>query len=271
AASSPPAARGGAPAVRAPRRPRAWLRRLQLLTGVAVVVAASILVGWGLRRYLRSSQRFAIRTVVVSGNARRTPQEIAKRAGADIGKNIFAFDEQAAKAGVEADEWIESARVATELPSTVHVDVVEREAVALASIAGELLLVDRKGASFKALGAGDPSDLPVVTGIGTEEIARDRAQVQERLRRALDLCEDLERVGLAKNYPLQEIHLEPDDSITVVVGSQGVTLAFGQPPYRLKVDKAARVLFEVARRKGKPAVVFLDNEAHPERVVVRMQ
>ena len=269
----PPA--GGRQAARDVRRearaPRAWLGRLQLITGVAVVVAASVLVGWGLRRYLHSSQRFAIRTVQVSGNARRSPQDIARRAGADLGKNIFAFDEQQAKALVENDEWVERATVVRELPSTIRVDVVEREALALASVEGELFLVDRKGTIFKRLASGDPSDLPVVTGIDPESLARDRTLWQERLRRALDLCDDLTDVGLAKNHPIQEVHMASDEAITVIVGSEGIALELGLPPYRLKVDKAVRALSEVARRKGKPAVVFVDNEAHPERVVVRMQ
>jgi hypothetical protein len=31
------------------------------------------------------------------------------------------------------------------------------------------------------------------------------------------------------------------------------------------------VLAETARRKGQPLVIFLDNEAHPERVVARLK
>jgi cell division protein FtsQ len=236
-----------------------------------VVLTASVLVAWGLRRYLQSSPRFAVRTVEVGGNARRTAHQLAQRAGADVGKNIFAVDLQLARQAVEGDEWVERATVSRELPSTIRIDVTEREARALASLAGRLFLVDSKGKPFKALKGGDPSDLPVVTGLEPEQVARDREGVTERLRRVVDLLADLERVGIARRYPVQEVHLEPDDSAVVTIGSDAIQLQLGRPPYRAKIAQADRILLEVARRRAKPDVIFLDDDAHPERVVVRMR
>ncbi|MBW2525905.1 MAG: FtsQ-type POTRA domain-containing protein, partial [Deltaproteobacteria bacterium] len=249
----------------------AWLARFRLLTGIIVVISASVLVAWGLRRYLRSSPRFAIKTVLVDGNQRRTAHQITKRAGIAVGDNIFVLDPQAAAAEVQADEWIEHAEVHRDLPNAVRIEVTEREARAVASIDGTLVLVDAKGTLFKRVKRGDPTDFAMVTGIEADAVAGDRAGVTERLRRVLDLVADLERVGIARRYPIQEVHLEPDDRIVVTVGSDGIALAMGQPPYRTKVERADRILVEVARRKAKPSVVFLDDEARPERVVVRMQ
>ena len=55
------------------------------------------------------------------------------------------------------------------------------------------------------------------------------------------------------------------------MGTDGLSLVFGRPPFRAKVAKADRILEELRFRKVKRAVMFLDNEAHPERVVVRMK
>ena len=91
------------------------------------------------------------------------------------------------------------------------------------------------------------------------------------VKRALDVADDAERSGLAKRYPIQELHLEKDGSLVVTIGKEAVALHLGMPPYRDKIEEASRVLFEVSRRKASAAVVFLDNSAHPERVVVRMR
>jgi len=236
-----------------------------------VVVGASLLVAWGLRRALRTNARFAIRVVHVDGNERRSAQEIAKRAGAEVGKNIFELDPERAGDGIEADPWIERATVRRDLPSAIRIEVVEREARALAVLDRRLYLVDSKGRIFKELGRSDPHDLPVVTGIDPEAIRQDREGVVLRLRRVLDLLADLERVGIARRFPIQEIHLRADSSLVVTVGTDAIALHLGRPPYRHKVEQADRVLLEVTRRKAKPTVVFLDDEAHPERVVVRMK
>ena len=57
----------------------------------------------------------------------------------------------------------------------------------------------------------------------------------------------------------------------VILGREAIALYLGLPPYRDKIEQASRVLSEVARRKAQAQVVFLDNNAHPERVVVRMR
>jgi cell division protein FtsQ len=252
-------------------RAKRWMQRLSMVTGIIIVISASVLVAWGLRRYLRTSPRFSVRDVPVEGHQRRTPHQLIKRAGLGDGVNIFSIEEAKVATLLEADPWIETAEVAVDLPNTVRISVVEREARALAVLDGQLYLVDTKGNIFKRVVEGDPMDMPVVTGIRPDDIAADREETTQRVRRSLDLVADLERAGIARRYPIQEVHIDPDSSVTITVGSDGLSLVFGTPPFRAKVAKAARILEELRYRKVKRAVLFLDNKAHPERVVVRMK
>ena len=59
--------------------------------------------------------------------------------------------------------------------------------------------------------------------------------------------------------------------MTLVVGKNAVALRMGAPPYRRKLDQAIRVVAELDRRGAKPDSIMLDNEARPDRVVVRMR
>jgi cell division protein FtsQ len=236
-----------------------------------VVLAASIAVAWGARRYVMSSPRFAVRTVLVDGATRRSAEQVASAGGIEVGKNIFVLDPAVAGAAIATDPWIERATVTRKLPSTIQVTVVEREARALVSIGGDLYLATGDGDLFKRLGEDDPVDLPVVTGVPAEQVARDRAGVVIAVKRALDVAADMDRLGVARRYPVQEIHLEKDGSLVFTLGKEGIALHLGQPPYRDKVAQAAQVLAEIARRKASASVIFLDNDAHPERVVVRMR
>ena len=254
------------------RKPKSRLvTTLQLLAGVIVVLSASIAVAWGARRYITTSPRFSIRTVTVDGTQRRTAEQVATLAGVAIGKNVFSVDPVAAENGILADPWIEKARVVRDLPGTIAIVVAEREAHALSAVGGELYLVTRDGDLFKKHDAEDPIDLPVLTGILPQQITKDRAGVILANKRMLDVAEDLGKVGIARRYPIQELHMNRDGSLVVTIGKEAILLHFGLPPYRGKIEQAARVLNEVARRKASASVVFLDNNAHPERVVVRMK
>jgi cell division protein FtsQ len=253
-------------------RPRSRLvATLQLTLGAMLVIAASVAVAWGARRYLLSTPRFAVRTVEVEGTRRLSAAEVAKLGNVAVGANVLALDLDAARAAIAADPWVESATVIRKLPATVRITVVEREARALVNIGGELYLATRDGDLFKKTAADDPYDLPVVSGILPDKVATDRAGAVLEVKRVLDVAEDLERAGVAKRWPIQELHLEKDGALVVTVGREAIALHLGHGPYRDKLDQLRSVLSELARRKANASVVFLDNDAHPERVVVRMR
>lgn len=252
-------------------KPGSALRALQLAAGIAIVATASVGVAWGARRYITSSPRFAVRTVLVEGNHRRTAPQIAAAGGVAVGKNIFALDLKQAGALVTQDPWVEKATVIRKLPGTISISVVEREAAALVTIGSELYLATRDGDLFKKMGQDDPVDLPTITGIPAAQVQTDRPGVVLSVRRALDVAEEAERTGIARRYPIQELHLEKDGSLVVTIGREAIALSLGHAPYRDKMEEASRILNELARRKANAAVIFLDNDAHPERVVVRMR
>lgn len=250
---------------------RSRMNAIRTAVGIVMVIAASVALAWGIRHHVMTSPRFAVKTIRVDGTSRRTPEQVVQTAGLEAGMNIFAADLENARRRILQDPWIENATVERKLPSTLTVQVVEREAAAVAVIGVELYLCTHDGEPFKRLEAGDPSSLVVVTGIEPEEVATNRDGVVKRIRGALELLNEYERRGPAKEYPAQEIHLSDDGTMRMTVGRNAVSIELGLPPYRKKVLRAAQVLTEVGRRKADASVVFLDNEAHPERVVVRMR
>jgi cell division protein FtsQ len=254
----------------APRR-QSYMDALRVTAGVLVTIAAALGCVWGMLRYTRTSPRFAVRTIEVQGNTRRTPEDIAREGGILRGQNVFATDLEAAKVAILADPWIEQASVRRKLPSAIGIDVIEREAAALVAVGSDLYLSTRQGELFKKPEPGDPYDLPVITGTRSDDIVKDRAGAVAMIRKALDLAADYEHIGPARALPVQEVHLEDDGALVLSVGKDAIQLRFGKGPYRQSLEQASRVLGDLAGRHAQASVVFLDNEAHPERVVVRMR
>ena len=132
-------------------------------------------------------------------------------------------------------------------------------------------LVTRDGLVIKRIEPGDPLDFHVVTGITSKALVEDREGATRTIRQALDLASDYDRSPLAQRSPVQEVHVEPNGDMTLVVGKSGVTIRMGSAPYRKKLDQAARIIGELDRRGAKPDTIMLDDEARPDRVVVRMR
>ena len=209
--------------------------------------------------------------IITSGGKRRGPEEIASIAGIAKGQNVFSIDLDAARKRLAADPWIETAELTRQLPGTISIRVTEREASGIVAMAEGTYLVTRDGLVIKRVEADDPLDFHIVTGITSKALVDDREGATRTIRQALDLAYDYDRSPLAQRSPIQEVHVEPNGDMTLVVGKSGVVLRMGSGPYRKKLDQAVRITAELDRRGAKPDTIMLDDEARPDRVVVRMR
>jgi cell division protein FtsQ len=267
------------PVQAAPRGESRATRIARGVFGFVMVVAIGGGVAWGARHYVKTSPRFEVSEIVTSGAKHRSPEELAAIAGIAKGENVFSMDLDNARARLIADPWVSEASLGRQLPGTIFVRVVEREAGGIVATndgtakaaGGETYLVTREGALIKRLEAGDPTDLPIVTGVVLQQMIDDREGAARTVRRALDLAADYDRSPLATRAPLEEVHVEVNGEMTLVVGKHAVMLHMGGPPYRRKLEQAVRVVGELDRRGAKPDSIMLDNEARPDRVVVRMR
>lgn len=239
--------------------------------GICLVLGSAGATAFAGYEFAVSSPRFAVQKLEVSTSRRMSDEAVARAAGVEPGTNLFAIDLDAAERRLLDDPWVRSARLTRKLPDTLRIDLQEREAAALIAIESEVLLVDSAGEPFKRWAAGDPHDLPVITGIAVETIAKDRSQATIATATALEVLEHYGRLPVSKAHAAQEVHLAPDGTVTLTVGVRGIALHLGHGPWPKKLLMVAEVLKTFERRQGLPGVVFLDNELHPERVVVRMR
>ena len=254
-----------------PRPPARWLGPLRTLAGFVLVATVSLAVAWGSRRYLMTSPRFSLEQVVMTGQKTRTKDALLARAGIKMGQNVFSIDLDAAKNKMLGDPYVKSAVLARRLPDTIVIDIEERVPAAVVALGESTFLVTREGEAFKRLEVGDPTDLPVITGIPAELAETDREGLADKVRRALDVAVDYQQSTLSSKMPLQEIHFEAGTGISLSVGSPVATLVLGGPPFRKKLEQASRVALELERRGQKPDAILLDNDARPERVVARVR
>ncbi len=244
---------------------------LKLIVGIVIVVGASAGVAWAARRYVLTSPRFAVKTIAVEGAQRTTAEGIAEAGGVAVGDNVLAADLETVARKIEAQPWVASAQVQRKLPGTLSIQVVEHEPYVVVALGGDPYLATRDGKMFKKLDLGDPADLPLVTGVRPEQVKDDRTGAELVVRRAADVVRELTESAVGRRWPVQEVHVEKDGTCEAIVGREGIALHLGLPPYKPKVQQAERVLEEISRRRANAAIVFLDNDSNPDRVVVRMR
>jgi cell division protein FtsQ len=243
------------------------LFRVALAAGL---VAASIAIVRFVDRYARTSPEFAIETLAITGNARVPGDELEETMGIAVGDNVFSRSPEEVRASLELHPWIASATVRRRLPRTFEVEVRERTP-ALMLVLEQPYLVDEDATVFKAFEEGDPVDLPVITGVDPERFQQDRGYRTELLTASIALVSEWETANLSRREPIAEIHVEPDEGLTLFVGEDGTEIRLGRGPYRGKLSRLRRVLDELGRRQSRPLYVYLDNVRRPDRVTVRVR
>lgn len=247
-----------------------WLLA-KILVGLTLVVGAAGAVAWGAYRYALTTPRFALQHFELVGARRSTAPKLAELGGMSIGQNLLGLDLDASERKIAADPWLRRVRLTRKLPSTLRIEIEENEASAIALLSDSAFLVTREGAPFKPLNPQDPSDLPLISGVSAEDVAKDRPTAMARLATGVEILRQYERLQMSKIHPAQEVHLELSGRVRLTVGDAGITLELGSGSFRRKLLMAERVAAQLRSQNRTPGILFLDNDAHTERVVVRMK
>jgi cell division septal protein FtsQ len=251
---------------------RAWqgVKLAARLCG-ALAAAAAVTGGlWALHRWATRSPQFAIREVRVSPTMHVTADSLRARAGIELGDNLFSVDLEATARELQAEPWVQSAKVRRELPAVIAIEVVERQPACLLAFGG-LYLADARGEAFKRASPSEAAGLPVVTGVPRDLYVDDRetatAEVREALA-ALAVWRERPARGAAG-----EVHVDAADGVTIYAARDGAAVRIGRAEApaawreRLaRYDAVAKALAE----SGERARVVMVDRARADRVTVRL-
>jgi len=245
---------------------RVALRPILLSLVACASLAAVALGAW---RFANQNDLFAVRAVHFEGVERAAEQELAELSPVKVGHNLFAADLDKMEQALRRAPWVKRVEVHRVLPASLAVRVTEREAAALVDLGG-LYLVDRDAQVFKRAAPGDGLDLPVITGFSREDYAKRRADLDPLLVGALALLESYARSPMAKRAPISELHVDPDQGVTLYVGAEGTQVRLGIGELPVKLDRMEKIYSALGAEGKKPEVLLLDNRTHPTWVTVRL-
>jgi cell division protein FtsQ len=156
------------------------------LPAIAAMCALAVIGGglWLGYRFVTSSPRFAIEEIQIHGAHRLSVDELRDALPVHAGDNVFSADLADLGDRLRHHAWIASAEAKRILPHTIVIEIREHEPVAIVEL-GEGYLVDASGRPFKRIEPGDPTDLPLVSGIDRAAFLRDPAATAQTIVGAL--------------------------------------------------------------------------------------
>ncbi|MDD3294878.1 MAG: FtsQ-type POTRA domain-containing protein [Geobacteraceae bacterium] len=230
-----------------PRKPiqfRRYLRKAARVCAGFFLVTMLWVVCVEAYELVTTATPFRLEKMEISRTKRLTRDEITALAGVKPGDPLLRLDLRNMADRLEKNPWIETLKIRRRLPSTISIEITEREPVAVINM-GYLYYLDKKGDIFKPLTGGDRLDFPVVTGITAEDLEKDPAGAKEMLLSALGIMDQLRAGTVFGLEDISEIHVGKGYGITLFTARGGIPVKLGSGEYAAKLERFSRIYKEL--------------------------
>jgi cell division septal protein FtsQ len=252
---------------------RVWLRGLALIFGILTLMGLSVGLVVGYHQLLTCSA-FCIKdinNIEIEGTKRLSRSVVLQQARLAENASLLAIRPGQMERALMAHPWIAKAEVSRKWLSNLHIQIQERDPVALVQIGEELLYVDRQGTLFKPLSPGDPHNFPVITGLKPDHFHHPEEALQEVAAQVFHLLEILRTNPPPLNLEnVSEVHVDLERGFTLYANGLGAPLDLGHTDHPEKLQKFAQ-LWPVLVQKGLLAKVGHINLNYPRRALVTLK
>ncbi len=207
---------------------RKWLQAVKVSLRILILALILFLSGYS-AYYAQNSPHFELRKIHYEGLVHVDPEALDNMIRKVFPRNILLVDLDRMRGLVESESWVRRAHIRRQLPNQLFIYVEERQASALATIDGELYLVDSEGIILDRSGPRyDAIDKPIVRGL--KNVARENARHENRLRMALYLRVLNELKTPQKDYSqsVSEINVQDLERLAIIPADEPVPVYLGR-------------------------------------------
>lgn len=231
-----------------------WTRRILLVTAAGAVAMLAASLFQAAYHWTRSSEMFRLREVEYQG-AKHFPVEAFNAVLLrTVGRNLLYADLERVRELLEAEPWVKEAYVRRRLPDRLTVRLVEREPVAVATVDGELYVVDEEGVLLDRFHSEYAFlEGPVVTGLESPARSGAREANAQRLHAYLSLVRDFERADPSLLRKVSEVDVADPRRVGIILADDPVPIYLGSSDFFAHFERFQRfrsIYEELKRRYG---------------------
>ena len=196
----------------------------KVVRGILVLgmVAVCVFGVWGFEKVESVMMNWtAVKNVTIVGLKQLQRATVLSELALSPTTSLFDIQSDEVARGLETHPWIATASVNRIFPHTLSVQVVEREAAAIAQASQQRYLIDQDGYVLEVLGKDSHPRLPILFGLSLMEPLNHVERVQPQAREGIQVAQLLSRVF----HTVPTVTVEGEDAIVGDVS--GVRFQFG--------------------------------------------
>jgi len=231
-----------------------------------ILVGAMGALGYILIGHLYTSSYFNTRQVLINGEKKVAEMEVLNLAGIDIGHNILNIKLKDVSKRIEQHPWVEKALVKRRMPGKIVIEIKERSPIIKINL-DRLYLVDRTGVIFKEVGPEDKFDIPVLTGLESEDPTTHEGISAKLIEEALAILDDIHEKKILDPSDISEVNMDTHAGLTLFTVSDATQIKLGDGNYGQKLSKLKKVLNDLEDRYQKAEYI---NLTYGDKVYVKL-
>lgn len=217
---------------------------------------------------LFSSPLFNIKTIEVEGNSKVSDEKMISISSIQFHTNIFSMKKREAIEKIKTNPYIEDVKIARKLPSTVKIDVIEREPRYMLQFADSYVYINNQGYMLEI--SNEALEVPILIGFTTDLSnikAGNRINVEdlEKMNMVIKIFETVKSNDMG--HLVSKIDISNEKNYTIILESEGKKVYLGDCS-----DLNTRILYLKAileKSAGRSGEIFLNVDLNTQDVYFR--
>lgn len=231
-----------------------WLTILGILAGTVIFFLLSPL--------------FNILEIKVVGNQKITSEKIINMSGIVVNENAFKIDIKQAIANILQEPYIEKVEIKRVLPSTIEIQVKERQATFMLEFANGYVYINNQGYMLES--AEEKLGIPIITGYVTPVeniVPGNRLQTEDlkKMETVLKIMETAKSNEIEKM--ITKIDISDEKNYTLILEGEGKTAYLGDASNINTRIQYLKLVIE--KEQGKRGEVFINKDVNTDGAIFR--
>lgn len=212
--------------------------------------------------FILSSDLFSLKNIYVTGNKTVPKDDVIRLSNLQYGQNVFRINKKKIVKNIFDSPKIKAVRIKRILPSSLSLDLVEREAVALIPYLGSYLSIDEEAMIIEVGGISEKTSVPVVEGFAFNDFKIGevlRIDSNEQLDAALEISKALKNSKFIEDVSM--INIEDLDNIMLTTRTGiRVYLCNNDIDYKIQLAKA---IVEDLIKNNEKGIIDMRHDGNP--------
>ena len=219
--------------------------------------------------YLIRTPYLFVTNIHIEGVKMTSEDELINMMNLGPDRNILTIRLKALSDRTKVHPWVEEVTVRREFPQSLAITIKERVPVAIVNQVG-LHYLDINGVIFTKVIAGGRMDFPILTGFDFKNHQENQINLQEELKKGIELLEIMEKEKIFFKKNISEINREIDGGFTIFTSKNAFQIKIGSNNFKEKIIRLKYAIADM-KKNGKYNGIERINLTYQNRAVVKFK